>query len=206
MSGARRPVALIACSLVLGGLAASDVARQEQRLREQLGAPVPVVVATQDIQAGAALRERDLAVRHVPRRYAPAERYSSPAAVAGLSASRAIQAGADVQPALLDDASAPGAGLRPGESVAQLNALASPELVRVGSTVDVVVTEDAGGGRARTVLRGAEVLGARGLPRDQESDPQRVEVSLRVRLSQIEGLARAQDYAHAVRVVPRLAG
>jgi len=203
MTGTRRSAVLIGCSLVLGGLAAADVARQERALRERLGRPVAVVVATREIKAGTRIDRRWLAVRSVPERYAPASRYSDPVVVSGLTASRAIEAGADLQPSLLDQQSGPAGMLRAGESVAQLSALGAANLVPVGSRVDVIATEDSGGGRARTVLRGAEVLSVRTLSAEEDGGAPRVEVALRVRLTQVEELARVQDYARSLRVVPR---
>ena len=72
MSRRRRAAALLGLAAVLGGLAASDVARREAAVRAQLGPLVPVVVAGGDLEPGRELTARDLAVREVPERYAPA--------------------------------------------------------------------------------------------------------------------------------------
>ena len=66
MSRRRRAALLLGLALVLGGLAASDVARREAALRAQLAPLVDVVVARGDLPAGRALRPDDLAVRRVP--------------------------------------------------------------------------------------------------------------------------------------------
>ena len=71
MSRRRRAAVLLGLAMVLGGLAASDVAHREAAVRAQLGAPVDVVVARKDLLPGRALRAGDLAVRRVPGRYAP---------------------------------------------------------------------------------------------------------------------------------------
>ena len=72
VSRRRRAAVLLGLALVLGGLAASDVARREAAVRAQLGPPVEVVVARGDLAAGRTLGAADLALRRVPARYAPA--------------------------------------------------------------------------------------------------------------------------------------
>ncbi len=62
---------LLGLALVLGGLAASDVARREAALRAQVGPVVEVVVARADLAAGRVVAAGDLALRRVPARYAP---------------------------------------------------------------------------------------------------------------------------------------
>ena len=71
MSRRRRAAVLLGLALVLGGLAASDVARRESAVRAQLGPVVEVVVARADLDAGRPIRAADLALRGVPERYAP---------------------------------------------------------------------------------------------------------------------------------------
>lgn len=164
---------------------------------------MPVVVAARDLRAGDRLTLRVLGLREVPARYAPPLRYESPAALAGLRAATAIPKGADLQRAMIDDGSRQGAPVRPGERVAQLTALGVAEMLVPGVRVDVIVTSDKGGGRAEVVLQDAEVLSSRAVVSDDAEAPKRVEVALRVRAEQVQVLARAEDYAHAVRVVPR---
>lgn len=203
MSGLRRTTVLLGCSAVLGSLAAADVGRQQARVKAAIGSPVPVVVAARDLRPGDRLDLRVLGVRSVPGRYAPPLRYDSPAALVGLRAATAIPKGADLQRAMVDDGSRQGAPVRPGERVAQLTALGPAELVVPGVHVDVVVTRDQGGGTAQVVLQDAEVLSSRAVTDADPEAPQRVAVALRVRAAQVQMLARAEDYAHAVRVVPR---
>ena len=60
VSRRRRAAALLGLALVLGGLAASDVARREAAVRAQLGPAVDVVVARADIAAGRPVAASDL--------------------------------------------------------------------------------------------------------------------------------------------------
>ena len=74
MSRRRRALLLGGLALVLGGLAASNVAGREAALQRRIGGLVDVVVAREPIAAGAPIRRRGLAVRRVPERFAPAAR------------------------------------------------------------------------------------------------------------------------------------
>ena len=62
MTRRRRAALLLGLALLLGGLAASDVAGREAALRRAVGPTVPVVVARTAIAAGAPLDARRLAV------------------------------------------------------------------------------------------------------------------------------------------------
>src|SRR5215210_5775259 len=66
MSRRRRAAVLLGFALILGGLAASDVARREAAVRAQLGPAVEVVVARADLAAGRPVAAQDLALRRVP--------------------------------------------------------------------------------------------------------------------------------------------
>jgi pilus assembly protein CpaB len=201
VSRRRRAVLLAGLALLLGALAASDVAGREAALDRRLGPPVAVVVARGDLPAGRVVRESDLAVRHVPARYAPAASFADPAQAAGLRTTAAVVHGTDLVPALLADGdAADGAALRPGERVADLVALGSPQLVRAGGRVDVLVTR---GGVTRLALADVEVLAASSAGSDTESGARRVAVSLRVSVRQAVYLAAAQAFAREIRVLPR---
>lgn len=212
MSRPRRAAVLTLLALLLGGLAAADVAGREAALRDALGAPVGVLVAREEIRAGQPLDPSRLALRRVPARYAPADAFSGTGDVAGLRAAVAIPAGTDVSPTLVADpaqlASA-AVPVGPGERVAELVAKGSPELVVRGSRVDVLVTRDTADqeGETTLVLEDAEVLSATPAPaaRGEEPGP-RVAVSLRVRLRQAVYLAAAQSFARELRVLPRSQG
>ena len=72
MSRRRRAALLLGLALVLGALAASDVARRESALRAELAPLVDVVVARGAARGGHRLAAGDLARRAVPARFAPA--------------------------------------------------------------------------------------------------------------------------------------
>jgi pilus assembly protein CpaB len=209
MSRRRRAALLLGLAALLGGLAASDVAGREAALRQAVGPTVPVVVARTRLPAGAHLDGRRLAVRRVPARFAPALAYSSTAALAGTRAAVALEAGADVTAAAVDDGTAAaGAPVRAGERVAELVARGSADLVRPGVHVDVLVTRERGdGGGATTVaLEDAEVLAVHTAADDDADGAGRVAVSLRTTVRQAVFLAAAQSFARELRLLPRAAG
>ncbi|HEX4345842.1 MAG TPA: SAF domain-containing protein, partial [Solirubrobacteraceae bacterium] len=165
MSRRRRALLLGGLALVLGGLAASSVAGREAALSRRVGGLVSVVVAGKPIAAGALVRADALAIRRVPRRFAPQDAVASPASIAGLKALVDIPAGVDLTVGLVGDGRprASGPAVRPGERVAQIVALGSPALITAGSRVDVLVTpEPASDGRGEAVLalEDVEVLDA----------------------------------------------
>jgi pilus assembly protein CpaB len=216
----RRALLLGGLALVLGGLAASNVAGREAALARRVGALVDVVVARERIAAGERVRAQALAVRRVPLRFAPADRVAAPAALAGRRAAVDIEPGSDLAPAMFGDgrpaAVMPEVGR--GERIAQVVALAAPELVTAGSRVDVLVTPEPrsdADGEALLALEDVEVLdaapvaggdtSAAGSPRGPAPGP-RVAVSLRVTLRQAVYLAAAQDFARELRLLPRAGG
>lgn len=207
MSRRRRAIALAGLALVLGALAASDVAGREAALDRRLGPAVPVVVARADLPAGRIVRSADLAIRHVPARYAPAAAFADPSQAAGLRTNAAVVRGTDLLPALLvEEGAADGALLRPGERVADLVASGPPKLVRPGGRVDVLVTRagrDGETGSTNLALEDVEVLSASPAGADASSATRRVAVSLRVTVRQAVYLAAAQSFAREIRVLPR---
>ena len=209
MSRRRRAVLLLGLALLLGGLAATDVARREQAVARELGPTVPVLVARQDLSAGTVLGPGRIAVRRVPARYAPQGRYGRVSDVAGLRTALAVPQGTDIVPALVASAAGPGPALRPGERAVDLVATGSPALVRPGGRVDVAITQEGSGdrpGRTALTLTGAEVLASRAAPdAADDSGVPRVVVSLRVTLRQALVLAEAQSFARDIRVLPRAA-
>jgi pilus assembly protein CpaB len=211
MTHRRRGVVLLGLALLLGGLAASDVAGREAALRRAVGPAVPVVVVRTRMVAGTALDGRHLAIRRVPARFAPAMAYASTSALAGTRAAVALEAGEDVVSSSVDDGSrAAGAPVRPGERVAELLARGSVELIRPGGRVDVLVTRENGDGSGATTvaLEDAEVLAAHVAPADDDRSAagDRVAVSLRVSARQAVYLAAAQSFARELRLLPRAAG
>jgi pilus assembly protein CpaB len=210
----RRAAALLGLALILGALAASDVAGREAALRREVGPPVPVVVLRAAVGAGDRLRPSALAVRQVPARYAPAGAYRSPGDVAGQRAAVAISAGVDLDPSLVDDgtgaATPAGPPLRAGQRVAQIVAVGTPEAIVPGSRVDVLVTQEGRTGEAGTTtlaLEDTEVLAVAPAQASTSSDVllPRVSLDLRVSLRQAVYLAAAQSFARELRVLPRAA-
>ena len=134
----------------------------------------------------------------------------------GLRAAVAIPAGADLDPAVVDDGSTPAAAagpdLRDGERVAQVVAVGPAESLLAGARVDVVVTREAAGGSAGSTtlaLEDVEVLGATRAPASgngPDADLPRVALDLRVSVRQAVYLAAAQSFAREVRVLPRAPG
>jgi pilus assembly protein CpaB len=205
----RRALVLAGLALALGGLAAADVTGREAALQRRLGGPVDVVVARDPIAAGARVRPRDLAVRRVPRRFAPGGAVASPAALLGLRAAVDVPAGTDLTVGMVGDGDGdgePGPGgppVRRGERVADVVAQGSAELVAAGGRVDVLVTQEPRPGRpGATVLalEDVEVLSAR------PAGAGRVAVALRVTVRQAIYLAAAQAFARELRLLPRAPG
>ena len=210
MSPRRRGALLGGLSLVLGGLAASDVGGREAALRSRIGPVTSVLVTRSALPAGARLKSERLAVRRVPTQWAPAGSYRRAEEVEGLRLAVAVQPGTDIVVDIVDDGrSAAGAPVRPGERVAEVVAVGSPGLIRSGSHVDVVVTRDGadGAGGTRLALEDVEVLTARPAPEARSDDgSEHVAVSLRVTVRQAVYLAAAQSFAREIRLLPRAAG
>jgi pilus assembly protein CpaB len=210
VSRRRRGLALAALALILGGLAASDVSSREAAIDRRLGPAVPVVVARADLPAGHTIKPADLAIRHVPARYAPAAAFANPSEAAGLRTAAAVVHGTDLVPALLADGNADGtASLRPGERVSTFVAIAPAKLVQPGGRVDVLVTRAAGDGNSGATtlsLSGLEVLAASPAQNNSQSGEQQVSVSLRVSVRQAVFLAAAGSFAREIRLLPRAAG
>ncbi|MDX6676702.1 MAG: pilus assembly protein CpaB [Solirubrobacteraceae bacterium] len=218
MSRRRRALLLGGLALVLGGLAASNVAGREAALSRRVGNLVDVVVARERIAAGRVVRPAALAVRRVPARFAPEERVASPSELTGQKAAVDIDPGTDMTARLVGAADGGPAGLAigRGERVAQVVALGSPQLIAAGSRVDVLVTPEPRSderGEAMLALEDVEVLDAAPIAaadappaRGEAPAGERVAASLRVTLRQAVYLAAAQDFARELRLLPRAAG
>ena len=204
MTRRRRSLLLLGLALLLGGLAASDVAGREAALERRIGPVAPVVVAREDLPAGRPIDPARLGVRAVPARFAPRGAYGDPRQLAGQEPAAPVPAGADVTAGALADPALPaGAPVRPGERVAEVVATAPRELVAPGARVDVLVTREArpgAAGRTALALEAVEVLDA------QPAEERRVRVALRVTLRQAVFLAAAQAFARELRLLPRAAG
>jgi pilus assembly protein CpaB len=216
VSHRRRALLLGGLALVLGGLAASNVASREAALSRRVGGLVDVVVAGKPIAAGAPIRRSALAVRQVPRRFAPAARIGSPRMLEGLKAAVAIAPDTDLTAAMVGDGrpAAAGPAIGKGERIAEVVALGSPDLITRGSRVDVLVTtepEPSGSGRAILALEDVEVLDAGPVAAEQargggDAPGERVAASLIVKLREAVYLAAAQDFARELRLLPRAEG
>src|SRR5262249_44125431 len=143
---------------------------------------------------------------------APATRIGDPDDLQGLKATVDIDAGDDVTAALVGDGRTARAGppIRKGRRIAEVVALGSPQLVVRGSRVDVLVTPEprpTEGGRTVLALEAVEVLDARPVAAEQgardAAQGERVAASLLVTLRQAVYLAAAQDFARALRLLPR---
>jgi pilus assembly protein CpaB len=204
VSRRRRGFLLVGLALVLGGLAASDVARREAALERRLAPFVDVVVAHADLRAGKTIRARDLELRRVPARWAPPSAASAPQELAGGTPAVDLAAGDYVT--LTDLGAAAGAPVRAGERAVEIVAAGSPELVVPGTRVDVLVTRERGG--TEVALQDVEVLGARDTLDSPAADAgaARVAATLRVTLRQAVFLTAAQSFARELRLLPRAAG
>jgi pilus assembly protein CpaB len=202
VSRRRRAALLLGLALVLGALAASDVARREAALREQVGPAVEVLVAGGPLAAGRRLEPGDIAVRRVPERFASAG-VVVPELLVGRRLAVAVPAGAPLDDHLLERATA-GPLIRPGERAAEVVGRASPELVVAGVRVDVVVTREH---RADLALEDVEVLAARPVPAsEREGTGPQVAATLRVTVTQAVYLAAASAYATEIRLLARAPG
>jgi pilus assembly protein CpaB len=216
LSRRRRAALLFGLAMVLGSLAATDVARREAALRRRLGPPVPVVVARAALPPGTQLTPAQVAVRRVPARYAPVGAFSSVTEVAGQRLAVPVSSGAYLFAGDVSVGPGGGAagGLRAGERVVDVVAVGSPELVTAGARVDVLVSRDGDRGDAgRTVLalEDVEVLSVApvtggGGAAGPGADAPRLSASLRVTLRQAVYLAAAQSFAREVRLLSRAPG
>lgn len=212
MSRARRAALLLGLALLLGGLAASDVARREAALQASLAPLVDVVVADEALSARRRLRLGDLAVRRLPARYAPVGAAAVPAELVGRRLAVPVPSGGPLGNSQLQDAQATaGAPVAHGQRAVEVVGLGSPQLVVAGARVDVLVTRDRDAGTAagtELALEDVEVLGARaatdsGTARDGAP---RVAATLRVSVRQAVYVAAAEAFAREVRLLPRATG
>jgi pilus assembly protein CpaB len=211
MSRRRRAIALLGLALLLGGLAASDVARREAAVRAQLGPPVEVLVARTDMAAGRDVKAADLAVRRVPARYAPIGAASVPETLIGRRLVAAVPRGGYLGAGQLETGpDVAGPPVRKGERAAEVVGLGAPGLVVPGARVDVLVTRDGEGGATagtELALEDVEVLAARAAgPGARDDGGRRVAATLRVTVRDAVYLAAAQSFAREVRLLPRAAG
>jgi pilus assembly protein CpaB len=210
MSRIRRAALLLGLALVLGGLAASDVARREAALDRELGPAVDVVVARRDLESGRRVRLGDLGLRRIPRRFAPAGAAAAPEDVVGGRLAVPVARDAFISRDDFATGERPAAPpVRPGERTAEVVAAGSPEFVVAGARVDVLVTRegrDGLPGATELALEDVEVLDA--APAPEAESPRgagvpRLVVTLRVGVRRAVYLAAAQAFAREIRLLPR---
>lgn len=191
---------------MLGSFAGADMQRRERALRATIGPSTTVVVAARSLAVGVPLTIEQLAVRSVPRRYAPRDAVDRPEMLVGLRPRVAIPAGNDVGSGALDDGRS--SVLRTGERIAEIVAVGDVATVRPGVRVDLLVTRDRGerAGTTRLALENAEVVAAAPASADGDAAGPRIAVSLRVTVRQAVYLAAAQNFATELRVLPRSPG
>ena len=187
---------------MLGALAASDVARREAALRDQIGPTVNVLVARRALVPGRRLAASDLAVRRVPARFAPAGGAPLPDLLLGRRLAVGVPAGAPVGEHLLAATAAEGPAIGRGERAAEVIATGSPRLVTAGARVDVLVTREH---ETALALEDVEVLAARAAAAGDGAAPQ-VAATLRVTVKQAVYLAAAGAFAREIRLLPRAPG
>lgn len=211
MTRRRRALLTIGLALVLGSFAGADMQRRERALRATIGPSTTVVVAARTLAIGVPLTVEQLAVRSVPRRYAPRDAVDRPEMLVGLRPRVAIPAGNDVGVGALDDGRT--SVLRTGERIAEIVAVGDVATVRPGVRIDVLVTRDRGerAGTTRLALENAEVVAVSPASGDGEAaggsgGGARIMVSLRVTVRQAVYLAAAQNFATELRVLPRSPG
>jgi pilus assembly protein CpaB len=197
---------LAASALVLGGIAASDVADREAALRRGVGPVTPVVFARAPIARGDSIPASSLALRRVPSRYAPQAAFAALAQVAGARAGADIEPGTDVVPALLASAEpAYGGAAAPGRRIVRVVAVGSAAEITPGTRVDVLATSERrrGGALTRLVLRGSRVAEAQPVESADEGGLPHVALALQVTLRQALRLAQAQAGAGALQALVR---
>ncbi len=212
MSRRRRALMLGGVALLLGALAASEVAGREAEIEQRVGSPVKVVVAIKPIPRGQAIEAAMLALRELPEKFAPDQSFADADQLIGARAAVTIPAGADLQPALLQgaDAGAGGALVAAGanERLARVIVVGDADEITPGSRVDLLITRDTANGSAttRVGLRDAEVVEAApasAVAEGSSAGLPRVALTLRVSLEQAVLLAEAQSAARELRALPR---
>ena len=204
-----------------GALAAAGVRDRVEEVESRTGAPVPVVVATEEIAEGTRLGRRRIAraltVREVPERYAPRDALTSPAQATGLGLAVPVPLGAYLTAPMLRDPrvpAAPAATVRRGQRLVEVAVTGGRELAAAGvpARVDVLVTTEgrSGGGRTFVALEDVELVSARPARpsdgTDADGTPADTVATLRVGARAAVFLTAAQNFAREVRLLARPAG
>jgi pilus assembly protein CpaB len=220
----RRALVLLSLALACGGLAASRVQSRERQVEASVGRPVPVLVTTADVEAGARLKAGQLAVRQVPSRFVPRDALAAPGEVAGQRLVTSLPAGSYLTASALDaraarglgEPDAPGAPIRRGERGTEVAVAGGESLgaATPGTRVDVLVTTESRsgtGGRTYLALQDVELLGARPADAPGAGDGGAAShattvATLRVTLRQAVFLTAAQSFAREIRLLVRAPG
>ncbi|MGI8512289.1 MAG: SAF domain-containing protein [Solirubrobacteraceae bacterium] len=226
----RRALLLLSLALAAGGLAASQVRDRVREVEGRVGAPVPVVVAVADLRADTELKSvrarRALAVREVPRRFAPRDALASIDQAVGSTTAVPVAAGSYLTSGQLGGGRGSperrGGPLRRGERAIEVGVAGGDALEQSGapgSLVDVLVSTEPreGGGRTFLALQSVELLSLRpggsdaggsdgGGAGEGAAAAASAVATLRVTLRQAVYLTAAQNYAREVRLVPRPPG
>lgn len=217
----RRGLALAVVALVCGAVAAASVHDTVAEVESRTGAPVPVVVAAEDIPPGVRLDRaraaRALTVREVPARYAPRDALRSPRDAIGLEPAVPVALGAYVTAPMLDDPRAragPATPVRRGERLVEVAVSGSRELATgaLPARVDVLVTTEGrrGGGRTFVALEDVEVVYARPARTSEataaDGTAADTVATLRVDARAAVFLTAAQNFARELRLLTRPMG
>ena len=215
MSTRRRGVLLLSLALACGGLAASQVRELERDVEARVGAPLPVVVATRDLEADVAIPRGALAVVRVPARYVPPDALAATGEAAGARPATVLPRGSYLTASRLRGARSsrrPGA-LGPGERAVDVAVAGGSGLAAVpaGTRVDVLVSSEPGAGSGRTVLalEGVELLASgppEGGAEEGAAAAATARATLRVTVRQAVYLAAAENYGREIRLLVRPAG
>ena len=215
MSRRARGLALLGAALAFGGLAASSVSRYTNDVRAQVGPPLPVVVAREDLSRSTAITPRlaagSLGVRRVPARFAPPGALASPSAAEGYRLATAVHAGDYLTDSMLTSGGGATATAVSGGRIVEIEVAGAGSIasaLRPGAHVDVLITTDHGQGPARTylALQDAQLVSFSPASGASGTDSAGAIASLRVTLRQAVLLTAAQNFARELRLVPRAEG
>jgi Flp pilus assembly protein CpaB len=214
VSRRRRAVLFLVAALVCALLAALVAGRYRSRVEARYGPLRPVVVSVAELPAGKPIAVdrvgAALAVRRVPASFVPPGALVSPAEAVGRAPSATIPPGSYVLAAQLTvparDApkrSGVAQGLRPVEvPVAGAGALTVGEVSPEGSRVDVVVSRQAGLGRAAQARIAATDIKLLAL-RSPAGPGEGWSATLAVTEQQALSLIAAQSGGREIRLLPR---
>ena len=203
MTAVRRALVFGLLSLLLGGLAADVVGRREAQIESRIGVPVEVLVTSRALDVGARITAGDLAVRQVPKLWAPVGALARVSLAVGAVTATALPSGSYLTAgSLRGQESDATSALGPGERVATVVAAAPPGVIRAGSFVDVVVAT--AGKRPSIAMRAAEVLAVRRPSSDLSESAGRsaVEVDLRASVGGALRLAQAAGDGAEIQLLP----